>query len=91
MNTALDFDVSILKKNRCTRGKEAVNVVKIYAFQQSKCDMVHTRDGMFRKLVCSSADTGCTWFVNLSHTKKGGVGDWHMTRSRLSHGLAVLE
>ena len=33
MSTALDVDVSILKKKRWSSGKEAVNAIKMYAFQ----------------------------------------------------------
>ena len=77
--------MSILKEKRWSSGKEAVNAVKLYACQQSKYAMVHTRGRMSRKLVCSSADVGCTWFVNISRIRKCDVGYWHVTSSRLSH------
>ena len=80
----MDVDVSILKEKRWSSGKEAVNAVKLYACQQSKYAMVHTRGRMSRKLVCSSADVGCTWFVNISRIRKGDVGDWHVTSAILS-------
>ena len=66
MSTALDVDVSMLKEKRWSSGKEAVNAIKLYTFQQSKCAMVHTRGEIFRKLVWISADAGCTWFINIS-------------------------
>ena len=85
MSAVLDVDVSILKEKWWSSGKEAVNAVKLYAFKQSKCAMVHTRGGMFRKLVCSSADAGCTWLVNIYRIIKGGVGDWHVTSASFSN------
>ena len=71
MSTALDVDVSILKEKMWSSDKEVVNAIKLYSFQQSKCAMVQTRGGIFRKLVCSSADARCTWFINISPIKKG--------------------
>nr|CCA19980.1 AlNc14C83G5383 [Albugo laibachii Nc14] len=85
MSTALDVNVSNLKEERWSSGKEVVDAVKLLTFKQSKCATVHTRGGMFCKLVCTSAETGCTWFVNIARTRKGGVGDWHVTSASLSH------
>ena len=39
--------MSFLKEKRWSSGKEAVNAVKLHAFQLSKCAMVHTRGEMF--------------------------------------------
>ena len=85
MSAVSGIDESNLKEKSWSSGKEAVDAVKLLAFKQSKCATVHTRGGMFRKLVCSSADTGCTWFVNIARMRKGGVGDWHVTSASLSH------
>ena len=83
MVTALNVDVSILKEKRWSSGKEAVNAFKLYAFQHLNCAMVHTRRGMFRNLVCSSADAGCTYFVNIFRVIKGVPDGWHVTRTNM--------
>ena len=57
----------------------------LYAFQQSNCAKERTQGGMFRKIVCGSADAGCTWFINISRIRNGGIGDWYVTSKIMSH------
>ena len=83
MSTTLDINVYTLKEERWSSGEQVVDAVEQLASQQSKCATVHTGGGMFHKLVCTSAEAVCTWFVNIALTRKGGIGDLHVGKCEL--------
>ena len=56
MSTALDIDEYTLKEERWATGEKVVDAVKQLAVRQSKCATVHSGGGMFRKLVCNTAE-----------------------------------
>ena len=78
MSTTLNVYVLFLKEKRCSSGKEALNSIKLHAFKQSRCAMVHIGSEMFHKIVCSSADARYTWVLDVSCVRKGDVGNWHV-------------
>ena len=51
--------VDQLMAERWPTGKDAVDAIQLLALRQSKTACVASRGGQFRKLLCSSAGTGC--------------------------------
>ncbi|KAG2815360.1 hypothetical protein PC116_g17774 [Phytophthora cactorum] len=75
-----------LKQRKWFTGKDAVADIKAYELSRGKSATVSKKRGStFKRTQCSSGEK-CTWFINLSVTKRKNKDNfWHVTNGNLTH------